>query len=62
LSSIIIPLKTFDISELATYAFHNRVQVVPGRVRTKPVDPIQVQPCLAWLPLEVVKRTLVLLN
>ena len=53
-----MPAPSYDVSIQADYAFHNRTHVVPGRIRTKPVDPTHVQPCLGWLPVELIKKTL----
>ena len=48
----------FNIVNHMVMALNTQKVITPKKTRKQPIDPVAIQPCLAFLPLNVVKSTL----
>ena len=48
----------YDIVNYIIHAYNTKTTIIPKRAMMQPINPVAVQPCLAFLPLDVIKKTL----
>ena len=51
-------LSPYDIADYTRHAFNLTKVVVPKQTKKEEIDPKDIQSCLAFLPVDVIKQTL----